>query len=117
MEDNKQKMREALVEALNKVNDAYDILSKPCVTLEEVRQACREARGIIIPALSAPPRQCDVGTEEELGMRFNAWCRKHFTPDALGGNCSKCPLKDRRGWSCQLAWSQTPYAAEEGGAE
>lgn len=53
-------MREALVDALNKVNDAYDILSRPCVTLEEVRQACREARGIIISALSAPARNCDI---------------------------------------------------------
>ena len=39
MEGNRQKIREALVEALNKVNEAYDILSKPCVTLEEARQA------------------------------------------------------------------------------
>lgn len=68
-------------------------------------------------ALSAPPRQCDVGTPEELGMRYKAFCRKHFTPDQLGGNCRKCPLKDRRGWSCQLAWAQTPYEAQEGGAD
>ncbi|MBO6031967.1 MAG: hypothetical protein J6Q22_11040 [Prevotella sp.] len=63
-------------------------------------------------ALSAPPRQCDVGTEEEQAERQKAYCRKHFTPDKLGGNCRKCPLRNRRGWSCQLAWAQMPYAEE-----
>ena len=67
-------------------------------------------------ALAAPPRNCDVGTAEEQGERQKAYCRKHFTPDKLGGNCRKCPLKNRRGWSCQLAWAQMPYA-EEGGAK
>ena len=66
-------------------------------------------------ALSANPiRNCDVGTAEEQGERQKAYCRKHFTPDKLGGNCRKCPLKNRRGWSCQLAWAQMPYDAEEG---
>jgi hypothetical protein len=69
--------------------------------------------GIIEAALSAPPRNCDVGTAEEQAERQKAYCRKHFTPDQLGGNCRQCPLKDRRGWSCQLAWAQMPYEAKE----
>jgi len=68
-------------------------------------------------ALSLPPRQCDVGTAEEQAERQKAYCRKHFTPDRLGGNCRQCPLKDRRGWSCQLAWAQMPYEAKEGAAK
>ena len=61
-------------------------------------------------------RNCDVGTAEEQAERQKAYCSKHFTPDKFGGNCRKCPLKDRRGWSCQLTWAQMPYE-EEGRAE
>lgn len=64
-----------------------------------------------------PLRNCEVGTAEEQGERQKAYCRKHFTPDKFGGNCHKCPLKDRRGWSCQLAWAQMPYEAKEGSAK
>lgn len=81
------------------------------------RQLANAIVNEVSAALSVPARQCDVGTPDELGMRYKAFCRKHFTPDQLGGNCRKCPLKDRRGWSCQLAWAQTPYEAKEGGAE
>ena len=110
---NSAAMREALVEALNKVDDAYDILSKPCVTLEEVRQACREARGIIIQALSAPPRNCDVGTAEDQFKRYLNFCRRH----EYSCGCARCPANKTRirGTSnCDIAWAQMPYAAEEG---
>ena len=76
-------------------------------------EAARVARAM--RAYDGKPRNCDVGTEEEQAERQKAYCRKHFTPDKVGGNCRKCPLKDRRGWSCQLAWAQTPYEDEEGG--
>lgn len=115
MEGNQMKMREALEEALNKVNYAYDILSKPCVTLEEVRQACREARGIIIPALSAPPRQFDVGTAKEQTKRFSDFCAAHRHTDLP--RCAGCPLENTPSdTGCVFAWAQTPYEAEEGGA-
>lgn len=75
-----------------------------------------ELRGMVVRALSAPARNCDVGTAEEQGERQKEYCREYFTPDKLGGNCRKCPLKNRRGWSCQLAWAQMPYE-QEGGAK
>ena len=80
------------------------------------KDGINEAIDRIDAALSLPHRQCDMGTPEEQAERYNAFCRKHFTPDKLGGNCRKCPLRNRRGWSCQLAWAQMPYA-EEGGAK
>lgn len=56
---NVKTMREALSAALEQVNKVYDILSRPCVFIQEARQGCREARGVLIPALAAPPRNCD----------------------------------------------------------
>ena len=57
-------------------------------------------------ALSAPPRQCDVGTPEEQRERFNAYCDQRV--------CESCDL-DMNG--CRFQWAQMPYAAEEGGAQ
>ena len=34
--------------ALEAVDKIYSLVSKPCIVIEEVRQACREARAIII---------------------------------------------------------------------
>ena len=78
--------------------------------------AMRESRlkDMARAALAVPRRNCDVGTEKEQAERQKAYCRKHYQPDQLGGNCHKCPLKYRRGWSCQLAWAQMPYEAQEG---
>lgn len=73
-----------------------------------IRQRLEELRA----ALAAPPRNCDVGTVKEQADRHRAYCREHYTPDSVGGNCRQCPLKDIRGWSCQLAWAQMPYASE-----
>ena len=55
--------------------------------------------------LSAPPRNCDVGTAEEQYRRFLKFCH--------GEICEKCPVHDAR--SCKLAWAQMPYG--EGGAK
>lgn len=54
-------------------------------------------------ALSAPPRNCDVGTAEEQYKRFLKFCH--------GANCSKCPVHDAV--NCKFAWAQMPY--DEGG--
>ena len=62
-------------------------------------------------ALSAPPRNCDVGTTKEQSARFDAHCRKNM-------GCLTCPLREKDGGvpkHCEFAWSQMPY--EEGGAE
>ena len=60
-------------------------------------------------ALSAPPRNCDVGTEEGQLRRYKELCDRH----TCGSRCSAsgCPLYD---YDCSpLAWGQMPY--EEGG--
>ena len=65
----------------------------------------------VTAALSAPPRNCDVGTTKEQSARFDAHCRKNM-------GCLTCPLREKDGGvqkHCEFAWSQMPY--EEGGAE
>ena len=106
MEANNMKaMREALTEALNHVNDVYDTLSKSCVEIEKARQGCREARGVLIPALVAPPRNCDVGTAEEQCIRHAKWCESRADV-CLVPKADKCK-------ACFAKWAQMPY--EEGG--
>jgi hypothetical protein len=68
-------------------------------------------------ALSAPPRNCDVGTAEEQAERFEAECKRH-------DHCTPCPVhaawgefKEGKPKSCQLIWAQMPFAPAEGGAE
>lgn len=70
---------------------------------------------ILKAALSAPPKNCDVGSAEEQVMRFDAFVR-----DRRGDlNCTgKCPAHNGVDFGvvrCVLQWAQMPY--EEGGAE
>ena len=64
---------------------------------------------IIDAALAAPPRNCDVGTEQEQARRFLKYCVKQ--------DCEKaCPFRDcKNSHECAFAWAQMPY--EEGGAK
>ena len=50
-------------------------------------------------ALSAPPRNCDVGTTEDQFERFDRWCDSRSIKDCWGLGCRKC----------LIAWSQMPY--------
>lgn len=78
-------------------------------------------------ALAKKPRQCDIGTADEQNERFKCFCKNHqyVSSDSEEGFppiyvCSdkSCPLHEyyiEHGEdSCELAWAQTPYAAEEG---
>ena len=94
---NTAKMREAL-EAIK------DTLDKWRLNGVEYWQYS-ELFDIANTALSAPPRNCDVGTAEEQYRRFLKFCH--------GEICEKCPVHDAR--SCKLAWAQMPYG--EGGAK
>ena len=117
MKLNLERMRAALREAADVATNALE--HQPEATGEcwqhlsaavgKVHQATRLGWANLVN----PPRNCDVGTEKEQSERYKAYCRKHFTPDQLGGNCRACPLKDIRGWSCQLAWAQMPYEEAE----
>ena len=101
MEGNQIKMREALENiagyaetALCHTEDAH-VLGY----LEQIEKWAESA-------LSAPPRQCDVGTVEEQRERFKAFCR-----DRQHGSCYGCPIP-KKGF-CTLQWAQAPYEAEE----
>ena len=71
----------------------------------------RKAHEAVNAALAAPPRNCDVGTQEGQSARFDDHCRKHM-------GCLTCPLRDKDGGvpkHCELAWAQIPH--EEGCTE
>ena len=101
-EGNQTKMREAVVQALRKLQEL-------CVAScedEDLRDDCEK---LLRSALALPPRNCDVGTAEEQQNRFNRFCR----PCADG-----CPfLECRTIVECAIKWAQMPYEAQEGGAE
>ncbi len=60
---------------------------------------CQDVANIVDEALSAPARQCDVGTAEEQAERYHA----------IGEVYHSLTLTNA------LAWAQTPYEAKEGG--
>ena len=78
--------------------------------------AIRKAHKAVDAALSAPARNCDVGTAEEQYDRFVDFCQ-------LGAgekeDCDGCRLWNSGtiGHNCELRWAQMPYAAKEGGAQ
>ena len=56
----------------------------------------------ITEALSAPPRNCDVGTVEEQKKRFRDFC--------IRSKCDSCPCSGECNWAyCAIRWSQMPY--------
>ena len=107
---NSAKMREALEKVLRVLHCAIvaDILKG-----DDVNSAFNE----VTAALSAPPRNCDVGTSEEQAERFYAFCGYHRFQSGIKGMCSSlCPcIRCRDMCNCITTWSQMPY--EEGGAE
>lgn len=58
---------------------------------------------ILSVALSAPPRNCDVGTDIEQAKRFWRFCDERA--------CDECPLPSIKGGACELFWGQMPYEA------
>ena len=79
-----------------------------------LNQACQIIRDLIEAALSAPPRNCDVGTAEEQAERMRLYCNSHGEDESGCFRCEECPfLTDER---CELTWAQLPYDAKEGAA-
>ena len=70
------------------------------------QKAVREAHEVVNAAISAPPRNCDVGTAMEQEERFTKFCGSQ--------DCKRtCPLSDEYdSYRCEFAWGQIPY--EEG---
>ena len=99
---NAAKMREALILVQKKINYLIGSLTVP----NSLVANRMEINGIINAALSAPPRNCDVGTAEEQMKRQH---------DTMCNTTKACPDSD---WSCRKCfaeWAQMPY--EEGGAK
>lgn len=77
----------------------------PYWRIAELLNGVKEAQDMAEAALSAPPRNCDVGTPKEQSARFDAHCQKHM-------GCLTCPLREKDGGvpkHCELAWAQIPY--------
>ena len=55
-------------------------------------------------ALSAPPRNCDVGTAEEQSERYEKFCYAHRSREKGCGDCPLCDIP-----CCEFAWLQMPY--------
>lgn len=113
MDGNQQRMREALE------NIARYAETARCHTDDvHILSFLGEIEGWARSALSAPARQCDVGTAEEQANRFGKLCGKFYNEEEPCNE--KCPLASLpiiHGFPrCQAYWAQTPYA-EEGGAE
>lgn len=98
---NAAKMREAL-------RGLLEIVCVDCKSSYEIDGKCVKCPRVVAAeaALSAPPRNCDVGTAEEHTTRHDKWC-------ALCHNIDICRLKSCR--VCFSEWSQMPY--EEGCAK
>ena len=61
-------------EALDAVNKIYDLVSKPCVVLEDIFQACQQARSILYnpPVTKTLLRNCErFETAEDANKEFN----------------------------------------------
>ena len=63
--------------------------------------------------LSAPTRNCDVGTAEEQTHRFDRHCDKYLLNRDEDEECVGCPLVNMAG-HCELNWAQMPYESEAG---
>lgn len=68
----------------------------------------KDTLALIDAALSASPRNCEVGTQEEQSARFDGFCHDHRSPEK---GCGDCPLNGRP--CCELAWAQMPYEGNE----
>lgn len=103
MEGNQMKMREALEDSQSLLESfSYGEYGA------QVREQMRDNRA----ALSAPPRNCDVGTAEEQAERMRLYCNSHGVDESGCFRCKGCPLLTAD--ICKLAWSQMPYEEKEG---
>ena len=107
---NAAKMREALKRA----DAALIQISKSDLFIDAnfaVTKAVIDSGNAIEAALSAPPRNCDVGTADEQAERFAEYCDS----EACKRNRCKSRAKALCIERCAIAWSQMPY--EKGDAK
>ena len=106
---NSAAMRDALMEA--------SIALSSAIHHHMTDDDAKECLAVIESAISAPPRNCDVGTAEEQEKRFYAFCGYNRFQSGIKGMCSSlCPcIRCRDMCNCLTKWSQMPY--EKGGAK
>ena len=108
---NAAKMREAL-------SGLLEIVCVDCKSSYEIDGKCVKCPRVVAAeaALSAPTRNCDIGTVEEQAKRFYAFCGYYRFQSGIKGMCSSlCPcIRCRDMCHCITKWAQLPY--EEGGA-
>lgn len=105
------------------INSEYVNAAEMRATLEYAREVLA-INGFVEPvvrcdaALAAPPRNCDVGTAQEQGIRFKRFCDVRTN---TWDGCRGCPVNTpgNEHTDCSLIWAQMPYEANEenGGAE
>ena len=110
---NAAEMREALLETKSVIARCMEILNKipggvPYDGLidDVADEICDLRESYVNPALSDPPRNCDVGTVDEQLKRFSALC--------MSRKCNECQFVSSTYGECGVRWSQMPY---EGGVE
>ena len=96
-------------DALEKADAVLSLISKSAWFIDanfSETKAVIEAVNAIEAALSAPPRNCDVGKPEEQAERFQGFCDTR--------PCDCCTLKNKvnETLDCAIHWAQMPY--EEG---
>ena len=104
MEGNNKAMRKAL----------FDIVMLTMKVGHSIRGdiACGIIASKAKHALSAPLRNCDVGSAEEQEKRFKHFCAQNYSACDVDMECCRCPI-EREKADCEFAWAQMPYA--EGG--
>ena len=104
-----QSVIEKCMEILNRIPDGveYDGL------IDDVAgELCDLRDSHVKHALSASPRNCDVGTAEKQAERFHAFCKSNKKCGDVY-SCERCQFNSVE--DCELAWSQMPY--DGGGAK
>ena len=92
-------------EALEKADAALSLISKSSWFVDAnfaETIGVIEAGKAIQAALSAPPRNCDVGTPEDQHNRFMRFCDSKSMGYCWGRGCRKCMAQ----------WGQIPYEGE-----
>ena len=108
---NSAKLREAIAKCVNLITEFgnAEIVKTPLDVIVDIE-------AILKAALAEPPRQCDVGTEQEQQDRFREFCR-HYEREGecgIGRSEAACPaFQGGRNPDCSLWWAQMPYDESE----
>ena len=107
MEGNNMKMRDALIEIENMAHcDLGNVYPKYRNKFDNLVGGIER---IAHNALSAPARQCDMGTDEEQVDRYCRHCQTHCISCEHRRACNVCGERYRL--RCFARWAQMPYEA------